>query len=233
MLRWLFLFLVLINALVLFWYSLSQNEAAGLTATAKPVEAIKAKKDALHFQQLKLLSEVDESLLQSRSKDRQVTQITSECIYFTGFESEISAQAVVKFVAEQGYSAQFVTDIVTTIDSYYLTVSVPVDLIPRLSLLTVLEDMGSPVTEDDLVAGGSIKVVEGATKSQAEKAMTHIKQRGHSAKLQTVERSTPRYTVVVKEEFGRKLSKEIKEVVQESYSFSKIEKKVCTGVASH
>ena len=218
MLRWVFLFLLLANAVSLLWYS-------GLQDSAQSVE-LEVQDPSV--QTLRLVSELDQRLLAVATEPAPAS---NECLFFQGFSSEVSATAVVEFFAEQGFDANVDKDTQAVISDYSLNIAIPDELEKSMLLLDELESKGWQVSEDEFLTGGSIKVGQFTTRVEAEQVVQSFAEQKYSADIIANKHIETGYAVVVLQTAGRNLSKEIKEVVLESYSDIKIIKKVCSGVA--
>ena len=217
MIRLICLFGLLANAVFFLWYSLH-----------KPAQAVGGVKQAEGVKTLRLVSEIDPELLVYRNEG---VGLSSSCVDFSGFDTRVSADAVRQFVYEQGFKSEIREKISKVVHSIRVVITMPNGLSERLEAIDYIEayqdslieelDLGSEYVLVDI--GGLDK----ANRISKELDAAHIKNR-----VEYSEEKEVQYTVRVFEGIDRKLSNEIKEVVQESYSLQKNEKKVCEGVAS-
>lgn len=218
MLRWLFMFLLLGNAVLLLWYSGFQEHKRVAAENPQPSGV----------QTLRLVAELDERLI---SKAEPEKAAITECLLFQGFKTAVSAAAVVEFVVEQGFDAEVEQASRKVVSHYTLNVATPEELERSMLLLDELEARGWQVTEDEILAGGNISVGRFSTQAEAERTALALGARQYKVSIAPTERVEDYYIVAVFQSVDQKLSKEIKEVVLESYSDIKIAKKVCSGVA--
>ncbi len=210
--RWLFLFILLANAVVLLWFAVQQKA---------PGQGVKQEAD---LGRLPLLSEIDKTQLTRIDADSP-----TQCVRFAGFADEVSAIAVERFIQEQGFDVYREQER-TVAASSELVLTVPDGLVEKMQLLDLLEQQfEQQVDEANFVYEYRLSGVRDQADANRKKQM--LANQGVAAAVKVIERPIMQYTVIAVELSDRKLSKEIKEVVLESYSLQKIEKKVCEGVA--
>ncbi|WP_415889539.1 hypothetical protein ACMXYV_16710 [Neptuniibacter sp. SY11_33] len=215
MFRWLFLFLLLANAVLLFWHSIQlEPEANEISDTPQQLST------------LKLVAEMDQSTL-DRLKVDSADQ--KECIWFTGFDSDVKAAAVTQFIVGLGGQAEYkVIDTVAT--DYVIVISLPQDLEKRLALMDYLEKQKLSEVGDELL--DFEYSLEGyRTKESAVEQVTALSRIEIDSRIEMRESNKKHYIVTMDAPIDRNLSNKIKEIVKENYSFIKIEKKLCKRVA--
>lgn len=215
MFRWLFLFLLLANAVLLFWHSIQlEPEANEISDTPQQLST------------LKLVAEMDQSTL-DRLKVDSADQ--KECIWFTGFDSDVKAAAVTQFIVGLGGQAEYkVIDTVAT--DYVIVISLPQDLEKRLALMDYLEKQKLSEVGDELL--DFEYSLEGyRTKESAVEQVAALSRIEIDSRIEMRESNKKHYIVTMDAPIDRNLSNKIKEIVKENYSFIKIEKKLCKRVA--
>jgi len=218
MLRWLFLFLLLANVVVLFWFSSFTTEK-NKKADNRPEQ----------LQSIRLVSEMDPSALVSRDR-LKVKKDPAHCVYFIGFDSQVSAEAVIEFLREQGINGTTIPGR-KSISSYIVETVVAQGLSDRMLLLDYMDSNGIEGEADELESGANLVLGRFSVESEAKAQLRQLDQLGLTSVMRIEKRWSDHISVMVYESVDRKLSKEIKEVVQERYSLRKIEKKLCEGVA--
>lgn len=218
LLRWLFLFLVLANVLILLWYS--SFETARKAPPASKTQQL---------DNIRLLSEMDPDAL--KLKGVQAKSEPDECVTF----SEISQKPVVDWLVSQARAEGLMTETFAEneTESFYV---IKVDVVDaddsRLALVDYLrESRGLEVGLQDLEPGALYVLGRFADRTKAEKELQQVVIAGVPAYLVLEKIEDTRHMVVIYEETGRKLSSEIKDLVVERYSDIKITKKVCERVA--
>ena len=218
-LRWLFLFLVLANLLLLLWHSSFVTEQELAPAV-----------EERQLNNIRLLSEIEPAALRVKGERRQVEP--QECIYF----SEFAKAEPVDWLVSQALADGFVTETLTRSESesrYVIKVEVSEDSGIREALSEYLrQKRGIGINIQDLEPGALYVLGSYVDRSEAEKELQQVVISGVAAYMVLEAVEDKRYTVVVREEIERKLSSEIKELVKERYSDVKITKKVCERVAS-
>ncbi|MCP4597472.1 hypothetical protein [Neptuniibacter sp.] len=218
MLRWLFLFLLLANVVVLFWFS---------SFTAEKNK--NADNGAAQLQSIRLVSEMDPTALVSRDSLKGKKE-PAHCVYFIGFESQVNAEAVIEFLREQGINGTSIPGRKSS-SSYIVETVVAQGLSDRMLLLDYMDSHGIEGEADELESGANLVLGRFSVQSEAKAQLRQLDQLGLTSVMRIEKRWSDHISVMVYESVDRKLSKEIKEVVQERYSLRKIEKKLCEGVA--
>ena len=217
MMRWLALFMLLANALLLLWYALQ-----------KPVEESVQQDTKGQVKELRLVSELNPQTLVLRKLQ---SDSASSCVEFSGFDSEVSADAVKKFVYEQGFEAEIDRRSESVIADIALILVMPNELNARLEALEYIEARERTVIDEAEL--GAEYVLKGySDAAEARRVVDKLQLLGIETRIEYEKIEKTAYLVRVFESIDRKLSNEIKEVVLESYSLQKNEKKVCEGVAS-
>ncbi|WP_067862918.1 hypothetical protein [Neptuniibacter marinus] len=215
MLRWICLFALLANALLLLWYSVqAPRTVPRLDNLSRDIDT------------LRLVGEINPQSLVWLSGDSEV----SSCVEFDGFRSRVKAGAVKRFVYEQGFSSEVEEVRVQVERNHKVIVVLPDELNERMRVIDYLESSEGLKSEKMLNFEYAIAAFEG--RAEAEEKLMELKASKIKARIEFERVSELRFRVRVFEDIDRKLSNEIKEVVMESYSVEKNEKKVCQRVAS-
>ncbi|WP_286240396.1 hypothetical protein [Neptuniibacter halophilus] len=212
MFRWLFMFLLLANAILLLWFSLQVEQ--GSKPALKQYDGVNT---------LRLVTEMEPAQLQRRVRD-----VRYECTDFIGFARVEQADAVVRFLHERGYVVQRLE--AEPVQEVVLAILLPEGLDARLRLVEYLETQGSVLATDELLEFEYL-LTGFADRSEAEQRQEVLRSLGLESEVRLGQAQGNAYTVRVIDQIDRKLSNEIKEIVQKSYSLRKIEKKLCKGVA--
>ncbi|WP_415892761.1 hypothetical protein ACMXYN_16660 [Neptuniibacter sp. PT8_73] len=215
MFRWLFLFLLLANAVLLFWHSIQIEP-----------QVIEASDTRKQLNTLKLVAEMDQSTLERLKVDHANRE---ECIWFTGFDSDVKAAAVTQFIVGLGGQAEYKA-VDTVAADYVIVISLPQDLEKRLALMDYLEKNRLSEVGDELL--DFEYSLEGyQTRESAVAQVTELSEMGVNSRIESRESIDKHYIVTMDVPIDRNLSSKIKEIVKENYYFVKIEKKLCKGVA--
>jgi hypothetical protein len=217
MLRWCCLFALLANAIMLLWYS-SQISTS----------AIRAQGNIGSAGTLRLVSEINpKSLVWLKPREPEIYS----CVEFTNFKSVVNAKAVQRLVVEEGFEAEVLAEDKVIQYNYRIALILPDGLGDRLDVFDYLEQQeGIELQEQAL--GFEYELMRFKNKQDAELKSSELQAIGISSKVKYDEEQQQRFIVRVFESIDRKLSNKIKEVVLESYSLEKNEKKVCERVAS-
>ncbi|MDO6594486.1 hypothetical protein [Neptuniibacter sp. 1_MG-2023] len=215
MLRWICLFALLANALLLLWYSVQAPR------TVPRLESHSSDIDTL-----RLVGEINPQSLVWLSGDSDV----SSCVEFDGFKSRVKAGAVKRFVYEQGFASEIDEVRVQVERNHKVIVVLPAELNKRMEVIDYLESSEGLESEEMFDFEYVIAGFKG--RAEAEEKLMQLKAAKIKARIEFEQVSELRFRVRVFEYIDRKLSNEIKEVVVESYSVEKNEKKVCQRVAS-
>ncbi|WP_415899441.1 hypothetical protein [Neptuniibacter sp. QD48_11] len=215
MFRWLFLFLLLANAVLLFWHSIQLEPETNKTSEARQ-----------QLNTLKLVTEMDQGALEKLKAEKSSQQ---ECLWFAGFETDVKAAAVTQFIVGLGGQAEYKA-IEVAVASYVVVISLPEDLKKRLALMDYLENKGLSEVGDELL--DFEYSLEGySNKELAVEQVKVLSSLAIDSRVEKRESTGTRYVVVMDASVDRNLSSKIKEIVKENYYFIKIEKKLCKGVA--
>lgn len=215
MFRWLFLFLLLANAVLLFWHSIQIEP-----------QVIEASDTRKQLNTLKLVAEMDQDALEKLKVEKSSQR---ECLWFAGFETDVKAAAVTQFIVGLGGQAEYKAKEVA-VASYVVVISLPEDLKKRLALMDYLENKGLSEVGDELL--DFEYSLEGySNKESAVEQVKVLSSLAIDSRVEKRESTGTRYVVVMDASVDRNLSSKIKEIVKENYYFIKIEKKLCKGVA--
>ncbi|WP_415886135.1 hypothetical protein ACMXYO_16145 [Neptuniibacter sp. QD37_6] len=215
MFRWLFLFLLLANAVLLFWHSIQIEP-----------QVIEASDTRKQLNTLKLVTEMDQDALEKLKAEKSSQQ---ECFWFAGFETDVKAAAVTQLIVGLGGQAEYKA-MEEAVASYVVVISLPEDLKKRLALMDYLENKGLSEVGDELL--GFEYSLEGySNKESAVEQVKVLSSLAIDSRVEKRESTGARYVVVMDASVDRNLSSKIKEIVKENYYFIKIEKKLCKGVA--
>lgn len=217
MLRWCCLFALLANATMLLWYS-SQISTS----------ATRAEENIGSTGTLRLVSEINpKSLVWLKPRKSELYS----CVEFTNFKSFVNAKAVQQLVVEEGFDAEVLAEDKVIKYNYRIVLVLPDGLEDRLDTLDYLELQEGIELEEEAL-GFEYELMRFKNKQDAELKFSELQAVGISSQVKYDEGQQQRFTVRVFELIDRKLSNKIKEVVLESYSLEKNEKKVCERVAS-
>lgn len=215
MFRWLFLFLLLANAVLLFWHSIQIDPETNQVEGART-----------QLNSLKLVAEMDQRAIE-KLKLKKSDQ--KECYWFTGFESDVKAAAVTQFIVGLGGKAEYETAKGAAVE-YVIVISLPQDLEKRLALMDYLERNGLSEVGDELL-DFEYSLDGYHNKKLAIEQVEALSSMAIKSRIEERESNKNHYVVVMDSPIDRNLSNKIKEIVQENYSLIKIEKKLCKRVA--
>lgn len=217
MLRWCCLFALLANAIMLLWYS--SQISTSVTRAADIIGSTGT---------LRLVSEINpKSLVWLKPRESE----TYSCVEFANFKSVVNARAVQQLVMEEGFEAEVLAEDKVIKHNFRIAVVLPDGLEDRLDVFDYLEQQeGIELQEQAL--GFEYELMRFKNKQDAELKSSELQAIGISSQVKYDEEQRQRFIVKVFESIDRKLSNKIKEVVLESYSLEKNEKKVCERVAS-
>lgn len=217
MLRWVCLFGMLANALVLLWYS--SQIGMSVTRTEGGVGSTDT---------LRLVSEINpNSLVWLKPKTSEIYS----CVEFSGFKAVINAKAVLQLVMEEGFEAEVLSEDKIIEHNYRIVLALPDELEARLDALDYLEKHEG-IELQERALGFEYVLMHFEDEQDAELKSSELHAVRISNQVNYDEEVQKRFTVRIYESIDRKLSNKIKEVVLESYSLEKNEKKVCERVAS-
>jgi len=223
--RWVFLFLMLANAILLFWY-----------ATTQPSETVtEAQRAELN---LKLVSEMpSEQLLPRVDPVRRglaalAPAPTVACYVIGATEDLLTAQRIMNFFSERGQTALINQTAQAQVVGYELVFTAPDGDAARLQLLNALEAQG--VIPESRMENGRLTFVAGVVKT-AKDAFAKKNVFGvfaDNADIRPLETKNWSYFVQINGPFDQEMSNKISGIVKKAYPAIKIEKKLCKGVAS-
>lgn len=220
MLRWLFLFLLLINVLLLFWFS-----------SFKPVDETREETVEQRLHSIRLLSEIDHTQLQQKEQSSNSVPKPPQCWLLSEFRQLDQAELARTLIETFGLQAKLLSGQIS--ESRYV-VKVELDSSGRQhqQLAAYLRASRSlDIRPQDLGLDSRYIIGRYNRQADAEAELQQLVIAGLNAFLVYEEQTDNRYEVAVFDRSGQKLSKEIKEIVLRQHSDIKIEKKVCEGVA--
>ena len=223
MIRWVFLFLLLANAISLFWFSQQEGSA---NKSVTPVES--------QVQQIRLISEMPEGSLKLRKADSGSVENDAEdfwCASLEGLDNRKSAAALRASLLKRGVFAELQQLREESVYGYEVTVMVPDKLDARLYLLDYLDKSAVVPVEKEPEPGMRLLVGQYENEVQSQEVMGELSDQGLIVSVEPLSRIVQRYGVVIQARVDRNLSNEIKVLVENNYSGVKIGKKVCEGVA--
>ena len=223
MIRWVFLFLLLANAISLFWFA---QQTESVKKADLPVEQ--------KVQQIRLISEMPEGSLRLRKSENNSAKNDVEgfwCASLQGLTNEQNAVALRASLLKHGIFAEIQETLDSSVVGYEAVFTVPDELEARLYLLDFMEKNG--VLSGDLEPESGLQLSVGSyeAEAQARALVTELSLQGVMASVRPLSADVQRYDVAIQARTDRKLSNKIKALVENSYSEVKIEKKVCEGVA--
>lgn len=207
MLRWLFLLLLLANALVFFWYA--QQRAAQREPQVAPA-----------IGELRLLSELDGGeILPARER---------VCLGFAPLARQADAERLIRLLADQPVTARAIR-LPAAIIGYRLTLPLPADTAARVALLDDLARQGwVPESRGGLLSFGTFSDLAELERVRAELPPAL----GLRTELRAIRATSAPWEVRVEHLSGYEISNEINKLILASWPGIKIEKKPCEGVAS-
>lgn len=208
MLRWGVLFLLLANALLLFWY-------------AQQSQPVNPETEMAVGPGLVLLSELNGTSRSLQRRDRG-------CVVYSPLDNANEARRLAKRLEGDGITTRIST-LPDEVAGYQLRLPLPADSSARVEMLDMLAKLG---WLPQMVGG---RLVLGTYRSEAE--VDAARDRFPSVlrpRLQVVRKmqASDRYQVEVVYLIGYEIPKEINRVVRNSWPGIKIEKNVCEGVAT-
>ncbi len=206
MLRWLFLLLLLANALLFFWYA--QQQAA------------RAEPEAVNVGSLRLLSELNgDEVLPARER---------VCLSYRPLSDEYDARRLLRLLADEPVSAEAV-ELEPAIAGYRLTLPLPAEAAARIELLDELARQGwVPESRGAQLSFGSFADMAAL---QEVRAALPQPLRGRT-QVAPVRAEKALWAVRVKHLSGYEISSEINQLIKTSWPGINIEKNPCEGVAS-
>lgn len=206
MLRWLFLLLLLANALLFFWYAQQQR--------------VEQEVNVSRVGNLRLLSELGaDEVLPARER---------VCLSYGPVSSARDAQRLLSLLADEPVSAQAVA-LPPAIVGYRLTLPLPADNAARIELLDALARQGwVPETRGGRLSLGTFAdpVALQAVRNELSAVLR--------ARTEVVPVRAPEslFEIRVEHLSGYEISNKINQLIQSSWPEIKIEKNPCKGVAS-
>ncbi len=216
MLRWLFLLLLLANAVVLLWAALLQREPR----VASPEVVVQGV-------EVRLLSEVEPGQLRTLS-EAGVDQAL--CVSYVGLSARSDADQVAQLMQRYGLAPVVEQETVRRAAGFELVLTVPQDAQERIALIERLQALG--VVPESSPRGAQLLLGRYDFEAEAEAAREPFLGIGLAPELRVLERLDELFEVVLPVDSDRNLFNKINRVLQQSHPDVKIEKKLCKGVAT-
>ena len=223
--RWLFLFLMLANAIVLFWYATTQPrdevevQAAGNELGLTLVDEVPANQRIARVDPVR-------SGLEALAPAPSVS-----CFMIGATEDLMTAQRIMNFFSERGQEALINQQPEPRLVGYQLILAAPDGDAARLRMLDQLDRVG--VVPESQMEAGRLQFVIGAfnTRAEVDAQSRRLKSMSLSPVVKPLEVNDWSYFVQVNGPFDHKMSNKISKIVRKAYPAIKIEKKLCKGVA--
>ncbi|MCV6588778.1 MAG: hypothetical protein OIF57_07105 [Marinobacterium sp.] len=224
--RWLFVFLMLANAIVLFWYASTQPRAQSDVVLDDTGLG------------LPLVSEMPESQLLARVdpvRQGLVSLTPSETVscFVIGETYQLAtAQRIMNFFSERGQNAFINQRALPRPIGHEVILAAPDGDAARLSMLSQLDQMG--IEPESRMENGRLQFVVGTfvEKEMASRQLRQLKRIRTGMRINTVSVNDWSYSVQINGPFDHEISSKINGIVRKAYPSIKIEKKLCKGVAS-
>jgi len=224
--RWFFLFLMLANATLLFWYATTRPRS-------EPVETARVSELGV-----KLVSEMPAEQLLPRVDPIRVgvealaPAPTVSCFVIGDTDDLMTAQRIMNFFNQRGQQVFIKQQAAPRVIGYQLVLPAPDGDAARLDLLDRLDRLG--VVPESQMGDGRLRFVIGIFENRfkAERELGRIKAAQLNVGLSPVEVDDWSYFVQINGPFGQEMSNKINAIVQKAYPMIKIEKKLCKGVAT-
>nr|WP_067290793.1 hypothetical protein [Marinobacterium profundum] len=218
MLRWLFLLLLLANAVVLLWAALMQRESR------EPVPEV-----AEQGVSVRLLSEVDAGQLRVLGQ-AQSAAAQSLCVSYVGLPARADAEQVAQLMQGYGLVPVIEQEDIRLAAEFELALSVPQDPQERIALIERLQAVG--VVPESSLEGTQLRLGRFGSEAEAEVAATRFRDTGLAPELKVLDRTQVLFSVLLPVDSDRDLFNKINRVLEKSHPGIKIEKKLCKGVAT-
>ncbi len=222
MLRWLFLLLLLVNALVLLWAALMQREAR------EPVPEVVEQGVSV-----RLLSEVDAGQLRELSQSQlqaQSAAAQSLCVSYVGLPARADAEQVAQLMQRYGLLPIIEQEEIRLAEAFELTLNVPQDPQERITLIERLQAVD--VVPESSPRGTQLRLGRYGSEAEAEVAALRFRNTGLAPELRVLGRTQVLFAVLLPVDSDRNLFNKINRVLEKSHPGIKIEKKLCKGVAT-
>lgn len=223
--RWLFLFLMLANATLLFWYA---QQAVG------PDHGDEAAVEGLP---LVLVSEQPVASLRRVTAEGMGAgdePVARPCFMIGVIDNMLTAERIVEFFSVRGYRARINQQSQARVVGYQVRLPAPDGDAARIGLLRQLDAAG--VVPESRMEQGRLQFVLARYRSDEEAERFAAGLAGALAaefalEIVPVEQADWRYRVQIDGPFDQEMSNKINAIVQKAYPELKIEKKLCEGVA--
>jgi len=216
MLRWLFLLLLLANAVVLLWAAMLQREP--LDVVPEVVE---------QGVSVRLLSEVEPGQLRELVQPDAAQAL---CVSYVGLRTRFDADQVSELMRRYGLLPVIEQESVRRVAGFELVLNVPEDPQERIALIERLQSVD--VVPESSPQGAQLLLGRYATEAEADVALLRFRDTGLAPELHVLDRVDELYSVVIPVESDRNLFNKINRVLEKSHPDIKIEKKLCKGVAT-
>jgi hypothetical protein len=222
MLRWLFLLLLLMNAVVLLWAALMQRDTREAVPQLVEQGASVRLLSELDAGQLRELSQ---SQLQARSGAAQ-----SLCVSYVGLPARADAEQVAQLMQRYGLVPVIEQEDIRLAAGFELALNVPQDPQERIALIERLQAVD--VVPESSPQGTQLRLGRYDSEAEAEADAVRFRDTGLAPELKVLDRTQELFAVVLPVDSDRDLFNKINQVLEKSHPGIKIEKKVCKGVAT-
>lgn len=241
--RWAFLFLLLVNAIVLFWYAVTTAERTADVSVSSEAHKIKLlnevdlvllaqQRNSGDFQSGEKEGGVVGSTEAQSSESLKLSPVVTECVRIGEVLSQLTAERLVDFLSERGFDA-FIDQVQhQQVVGYRVEMQSPDGDGARIQLLDRLAQ-ASIVPESRMDNGRLVFVLRRFDRYEDAEAFAGVlRVLDLLPELRPIEE--PTYTYFVRYQLGsdHKISSKINVIVKKAYPDLKIEKKRCEGVAS-
>ncbi|GGO87684.1 hypothetical protein GCM10011348_41430 [Marinobacterium nitratireducens] len=219
MLRWLFLLLLLANAVVLLWAAMMRPDQSR--------EPLPPPADA--GRELRLLSEVSSGALTLRPVQPQAAP-SNLCLVYEGFADRLAADQAAVLMRSNGLDPQVEVETEMLPDGFELVLDLPASSAERLALIERLDGLG--IVPEGRPDDGVLKLGRFTGEGGAGDELERFGEAGLAPQLRPLERPRERFRLLIPAATDRELFNKINRVLENTQPEIKIEKKVCEGVAS-
>jgi len=220
MLRWLFLLLLLANAVVLLWAAMMRPDQPPQPAAAAPDSG----------RELRLLSEVASTALKPRPPEPVAAAPANICLAYEGFADRTAADQATILMRGNGIEPRVEVETEVQPDGFELVLSVPASPAERVALIERLDSLG--VVPEGRPEEGVLRLGRFDDESRAEGDLRRFSDAGLVPQLRSREQLKQRFRLLIPASIDRELFNKINRVLEKTQPEIKIEKKVCEGVAS-
>ncbi len=223
--RWLFLFLMLANAIVLFWYATTQPRSESVEVSQGNELGLKL---VAEIAATELISRVDPV---RRGLEALAPAPTVSCFMIGATDNLMTAQRIMNFFSERGQNALINQQSRPRVIGHQLVIMAPDGDAARLRMLDQLDQAG--VVPESQMESGRLQFVIGTFESRTEgrAQLERFKSMALLPALVPLKVDDWSYFIQVNGPFDQKMSSKISGIVRKAYPTIKIEKKLCKGVA--